>query len=157
MVHKKKQVWGNIMSNRRNFMLDDEAAELLDKHADDNHSEIIRELVKAYYTAGMYDPEDAALSVRKQEIERQITEMQAQMESLQEEREKLEELVDDTQESDIEELASEISINDPAMATADNPGIRNKAQKNGVDPAVLAEVVREQAEEEQLEQFSALS
>lgn len=145
------------MSNRRNFMLDDEAAELLDEHADDNHSEIIRELVKEYYTAGVYDPEDAALNVRKQEIERQITEMQAQMESLQEEREKLAELVDDDQESDIEEIASGISMNKPSMATADNIAIRETANQNGVDPAVLAEVVREQAEEREKQQFSSLS
>lgn len=145
------------MSDRRNFMLDDEAAELLDEHADDNHSEIIRELVKEYYTAGVYDAEQAALNVRKQEIERQLSEMETQMESLQEERERLAEIVDDDVESDVEEIARDISITNPAAATPDNMAIQRKSKETGVDAAVLAEVVREQAEEEQRAELKSLS
>lgn len=133
------------MSDRRNFTMDDEAAELLDTHSEDNHSELVRELLKEYYSVGVYDTEQAALCVRKSEIDRQLTEMEAQVEALQEEREQLSEITDEGVESDVEAVASEIRIADPEMADASNPGIRRQAEQNGIAPEVLAEVVREQA------------
>lgn len=138
-------------------MLDDEAAELLDEHADDNHSEIIRELVKEYYTTGVYDAEQAALAVRRNELERMENELESELAGVREEREQLEEIVDEESESDVEAVARELSVSNPEAATADNIGIRKKAKQNDVDPAVLAEVVREQMREEQREQLSSLS
>lgn len=144
------------MSDRRNFMLDDDAAELLDEHPDDNHSEIVRELLKEYYTVGVFDTEEAAVKVRKRELERQREQINAEREAIEEELSRLDELESDDAESDVEAIASELNIT-ADMATADNPAIQKRAKQNGIDPAVLAEEVEQQARERQRQELASLS
>lgn len=144
------------MADRRNFSMDDDAAELLDQHADDNHSEIVRELIKEYYTVGVFDTEQAAVNVRKRELQRQLNQIESEKESLREELDRLEDLEDETAESEIEDVAADLHIS-ADMATADNMAIQKKAKANGLDPAVLAEEVHDQAVERERSEFSALS
>lgn len=133
------------MGARRNFMLDDEAAALLDDHPEDNHSEIVRELVKSYYTVGRYDYEEAAADVRRRQLERQRAELEAEQQAVDAELSRLEDLLaDDDGSTPVDDIADELRIA-PDMATPDNPAIQRKAKEHGVDAAVLAEAVREQA------------
>lgn len=135
--------------------MDDEAAALLDEHPDDNHSKIIRELLKAYYTAGVYDTEEAAIDVRKRELKRQVTTLTGELESIQNELERLEELSDSSKTSDVETVAETLHIVDPDKATVSNPAIQNAAARNGIDEDVLAEEVKTNAIEQQYENLES--
>lgn len=140
----------------KHFSMDDEAAELLDEY-DGNQSQLVSNLVKEYFTAGVYDTELAAKRHRKRVVERQMAELEGELSSLQEEFEALEELDDEATTSSIEAVANDLTITDPSMATEQNPAIRTKAEQHGIDPAVLAEEVREQARTRQSNQLKSVT
>lgn len=143
------------MSTRRNFTLDEDTVAVLDENASDNHSKIVRELLQAYYTPGVYDAEEAAVRVRERELRRQESQLEDELATVREQREQLDALVDDSVESDIEAIAGELSIN-PEMVGPENPAIRRTAKEHGVDPAVLAEVVEEQAVERRRSELASV-
>lgn len=145
------------MADRRNFSMDSEAAKLLDENPDDNHSEIIRELIKEYYTVGNYDATEAAVKVRKRELRRQKEETRGELQEIDNELERLEEMEgDEGSAKTVSEIAAELQIG-AAMATTDNPAIQKKAKEHGIDVDVLAEAVEENARKREREQFESLS
>lgn len=145
------------MSERRNFTLDDKAAALLDDHTSDNHSELVRELIKEYYSVGVYDSEEAALRLRMRELERKEEQLQSELESVRKEQEQLDDVSDESSVSDVEQIAAEMEIAKPEYADATNPVIKKEAKANGVDPKVLAELVRENAAQEQVAGLQSVS
>lgn len=135
--------------------MDDEAAEHLDNY-DGNQSELVSNLVKEYFTRGVYDEELAADKLRKRVIERQVAEMESELENLRSELSDLEALDDDTETSSIEEAASELEIFDPERIHANNGAIVKKAEANGIEPAVLADEVMRQYRQHQAEELASV-
>lgn len=145
------------MSERRNFTFDDEAAGLLDEHPEDNHSELVRELVKEYYTPGVFDTQRASLQAKKRQLERRKKELGRELDTVSDKLEQIEEALSDTDErGGIEEVADQIELPDPSNAKKENPAIQRKAQQNGLEPAALAEVVRGQAISQQQTQYKTV-
>lgn len=145
------------MSARRNFSMDEETESLLQEHSEDNHSELVRELLKEYYTAGVYDTEQAAIRVRKRELEKKRNELEREREAVDEELERLEGVEDDVDAvHTVEDIAETIELPDPSKATTNNPAIQRKAKENGIDAAVLLEAVKEKMKEREKRQIKKL-
>lgn len=144
------------MSGRRNFSMDDETDALLEEHPEDNHSDIVRELLKEYYTAGVYDTEQAARKVKVRKLRERVDELDNERERLERQLEQIEATTEESGETSIESVASELTI-PPERVSVDNPAIQQKAEKNGIDPSVLADVVKEQAVEQRQNEYKSVS
>lgn len=136
--------------------MDDDAAALLDDYHG-QQSALVSELVRAYFEAGVPDTEQAAVEVRRRRLERKEADLQDELGEIQAELGELEELTDDCEDSSIENVAAELTIHDPDRCTEHNPAIKRHAQKHGFAPSVLAEVVREDANDRLRDNFSTLS
>ena len=144
------------MTTHKHFSMDDDAAEYLSNYGG-NQSELVSELVKEYFTVGVYDTELAARNHRKRVVQRQMAEIEGELDSLRSELDALQELESERGTSSIEEVAQEIEILDPEKATSHNPAISTKAEQNGIDADVLAEEVRKQAEHRKAKQFESIN
>lgn len=144
------------MTDRRNFSMDDEAAALLDDHPNDNHSKIIRELLKEYYTAGVYDTTEAAIRVRRRELERQKADLEAEREAVSAELDRLDGLDDSDTETSLEQAIDETPVYDPEKATVDNPLVDKLANEYGVENEVVVEKLAERIADRRAENLSSV-
>lgn len=141
----------------KTISMDDETADLLADHADDNHSELIRELLKEYYTAGVFDTTQAAVALRKRELRDEIERMADRQAQLRDELGRLEDVTADAEGApDVSEVAAQLDGIPPDQATPENPAIQTQAEKNGLETEVLAAAVAEKAEATLTRQFKSI-
>jgi len=124
------------MSGRRNFTMDDETEELLDSHDGDNHSELVRELLKAYYSPGCFDTDEAAMKVREQRLEAQLDAKRSEANAIQSELKSLREAKDDVSAEPDEKVQDALrtcaTLNDEERHS-NNDAVNRQAKKAGLD------------------------
>lgn len=132
------------MSGRRNFTMDDETEDLLDSHDGDNHSELVRELLKAYYSPGCFDTDEAAVNVREQRLEAQLDAKRSEAEAIQSELASLREAKDDVTVPDDDKLRDALRACaglDAEDRHTNNPAVERQAEKAGLDADAFLDVL----------------
>lgn len=133
--------------HQKMISLDEEARELLEEHPDDNHSQIIRELIKAYYRDGIYNEEEASARVKRRRIEARKQAKMAEIEALDDELNRLEADVEERIPADEEirnRYKSQFESVKSEFRTVDNPLVQDAANELGVTPEDIVEWVQKE-------------
>lgn len=129
----------------RNFWLDEETTELLEEHDEDNHSEIVRDLLQAYYAPGCFDAPEAAVRVQEARLEAEIEATEAELDALQAERETLAETKQAISRAENQKLAEAVDLlvdPDGPPPIPGNQAVEHQADKAGLSTEELLDEVR---------------
>jgi predicted nucleic acid-binding Zn-ribbon protein len=119
----------------RSFSIDEEIAELLSSNNDLNASAAVNSFLREYVASGR--GEEAALEVRLEQLDEQISEQERKLTKLKRERQRIEASLDSRRkELDEELLTMEKKVQnnkfDPSNIQPENPAIQNRASNAGV-------------------------
>lgn len=125
----------------RSYKVNEDLDELMRERDDVNWSGIIRSFLQEYVASGKGT--EAALSVRLEQLESDITELEGELRRLREERDRIQSALDEKAENRREVFESFASLDVNGGVDASNPAVRNYAEKLGMSPEVFLSKYRE--------------
>lgn len=133
--------------HQKMISLDQDAKDLLDENPDDNHSEIIRELLKVYYQDGIYNEEEAAARVKRRRLEAKKEQKRAEIKALDGELDRLEKDVEERVPADEEirnRYKQQFETVSAEYRSVDNPLVQDAANEMGIPPEDVLDWVDEE-------------
>lgn len=133
-----------MAKNRKSISLDESLVEEIDRRPELNLSGVVEDFLRGYLSYG--DKTSAALEARLEALERQREQLRTELDDVENEIEEVRTLLKQQQEAEshhdevLDELADKFPDGD--QLTADNPAVRNWANKLDRRPTELVEEIQ---------------